>query len=195
MVGSPRRGGIDANLADHRPGGLSRRTEDRSIRRSLLPGIEVALVEVRGPETAPDMFVFLRAEDVAPMTVDAAYEVAIDNLAHAAVRGDIPIQADPAPDGTMKLVVWSDDPRAAACLLLPGVTQHLGGHPVFALIPHRDVLVLFRDRHDRASFVRDVLDAESGGPKPITNRLLRVVPNEDRPFWIAPPVAWADDES
>lgn len=150
--------------------------KDRSIRRPLIPGLEVALVEARGPETRAGYVRQSARRGYGAVDGDAAYELALDNRARlnaATSRSRLtPIQTGSSSCGATTR-------RAAACLLLPGVAQPLGNHAALALVPHRDVLVLFRDRDDRAAFVRDLLEAEKDGRKPIS--MLRVL-DRDLPF-------------
>ena len=164
------------------------------VREPLIPGLEVALVENRDGGSAVGLARYLREQDLDGMKLEDAYKLGLDNLEGAAKRQEIPIQGRGSGSG-VDLIVWGDDWRAATCLLLPGVAQmahdRLGSGPLLALIPHRNVLVILPDGPGRDATVKTVLDAEQGDRKPITNRVLRLVPS-DQPFWIKPPVAWND---
>ena len=164
------------------------------VHKPLIPGLEVALVENRDGGSAVGLARYLRPQDLDGLALDDAYKLGLDNLEAAAKHQDIPIQGRGSGSG-VDLIVWGDDWRAATCLLLPGVAQmahtRLGDGPLLALIPHRNVLVILADGPGRDATVKTVLDAEQGDRKPITNRVLRLVPS-DQPFWVKPPVAWAD---
>lgn len=164
------------------------------VHRPLIAGLEVALVENRDGGSAVGLARYLRQQDLEGMTLDDAYKLGLANLEAAAKRQEIPIQGRGSGSG-VDMIVWGDDWRAATCLLLPGVAQmahdRLGAGPLLALIPHRNVLVILADGPARDATVKTVLDAEQGDRKPITNRVLRLVPS-DQPFWVKPPVAWND---
>jgi hypothetical protein len=165
-----------------------------AVRKPLIAGLEVALVENHDGGSAAGLARYLRAQDLEGMQIDDAYRLGLANLETAARRQEIPIQGRGSGSG-VDLIVWGDDWRAATCVLLPGVAQmahdRLGPGALLALIPHRNVLVILPDGPGRDAMVKNALDAEQGDPKPISDRVLRLVPS-DQPFWIKPPVAWND---
>jgi len=165
------------------------------VRKPLIAGLEVALVEQHDTGSAGGVARYLRPEDLGGLPVDDAYKLGLDNLEAAAKRQAIPIRGATNGSGKVEMVIWGTDFRAATAVLLPGVAQmaqqQLGPGTLLALIPHRDVLVLMNDGPGRDAAVTSVLDAEKGARKPITPRVLRVVPS-DQPFWVKPPVAWLD---
>jgi hypothetical protein len=142
------------------------------VRRPLVDGLVVTLAAQGSNGQAK----LLREADLQGMSLDDAYTTAAVNLEAAAKRGEIQIHAEVGKDGHTVDVVWGHDWRAAACLLLPGVRQQaeqtLGGREVFAVIPNRDVLVLFADR----AIAAQTLAAEKGAPRPISDRVLRAAP-------------------
>lgn len=164
------------------------------VHRPLIAGLEVALVEQHDTGSGGGLARYLRPEDLGGLALDDAYKLGLDNLEAAAKRQAIPIRGATNGSGKVEMVIWGTDFRAATAVLLPGVAQmaqqQLGPGTLLALIPHRDVLVLLNDGPDRDAAVKRVLDAEKDGAKPITGRVLRVVPS-DQPFWVKPPVAWA----
>jgi hypothetical protein len=165
------------------------------VHKPLIPGLEVALVEQHDTGSAGGLARYLRTEDLGGLAVDDAYKLGLDNLEAAAKRQAIPIRGATNGSGKVEMVIWGTDFRAATAILLPGVAQmaqqQLGPGTLLAVIPHRDVLVLMNDGPNRDAAVKGVLDAEKDGAKPITPRVLRVLPS-DQPFWIKPPVAWND---
>lgn len=169
------------------------------VRRPLVDGLVVTLAADSHAAGQPaGQAKLLREPDLQGMTLDDAYTTALANLEGAARRGEIAVRAERDASGHTIDVVWGHDWRAAACLLLPGVrqqaTQQL--HPaaaagssadeVFAVIPNRDVLVLFAD----PAIAATALTAENNAPRPISDHVLRVLPT-DKPFWVQPPVTWA----
>ena len=165
------------------------------VHKPLIVGLEVALVEQHDSGSAGGVARYLRPEDLGGLPIDEAYKLGLDNLEAAAKRQAIPIRGATSGSGKVEMVIWGTDFRAATAVLLPGVAQmaqqQLGPGTLLALIPHRDVLVLLNDGANRDAAVKGVLDAEKDGAKPITPRVLRVLPS-DQPFWINSPVAWAD---
>jgi len=173
------------------------------VRRPLVEGLVVTLAAASPAGQAK----LLREVDLQGMTLDAAYTTALANLEGAARRGEITVRAERDASGRTIDVVWGHDWRAAACLLLPGVRQqadqqllraagsanapavgsaNAGTPTVYAAIPNRDVLVLFAD----PAVATAALAAEKNAPRPISDRVLHVLPT-DQPFWIQPPVSWA----
>src|SRR2546430_13426595 len=82
-----------------------------------------------------------------------------------------------------KLIVWSGHWLAASCILLPGLwklsSARLKSDQLVAAIPHRDALLIFSDqdktiRDETAAFIRE---QENFGRKPITDRLVRLLPD------------------
>lgn len=167
------------------------------VRKPLIDGLVVTLAAAsHGADQPAGQAKLLREVDLQGMTLDEAYTLALGNLDGAARRGEIHVNAEVGSGGRPLDVVWGHDWRAAACLLLPGVRQQalvalVGPNPpatvLRAVIPNRDVLVLFVD----PALAQAAVAAEKGAPRPISDRVLRVLPT-DQPFWIQPPVALAN---
>ena len=165
------------------------------VRRPLIEGLVVTLAaDAHGAGQPAGQAKLLREVDLQGFPLDDAYTTALANLEAAAKRGAIQVHGEVGSDGHTVDVRWGHDWRAAACLLLPGVRQQatfalFGANPPETLLraatPNRDALVLFADPAAAAA----ALAAEKGAPRPISNRVLRVLPT-NRPFWIEPPVAW-----
>jgi hypothetical protein len=161
----------------------------------LLDGLEVALVidhpgEENDSGITAGLAEYVRDVDLAAagLTPTEAYHVAVDNLERAAKAREIRASGAQGDDGEVKLVIWADHWLAATCLLLPGIyemaAKALGTKEIVAAIPHRDVLILFADKSPayRAGTAAMIRDNEKDGRKPITNRLLRVLPG-GKPFY------------
>ena len=173
-------------------------------RMPLIEGLEVTLViDVREPDEAskrPGMIRGVREVDLAAdhVTPTEAYRIAIENLTAAAKKGLIHATGFPGPDGKIQFVLWADHWLAATCLLLPGLYEKmaatLGTENIIVMIPHRDVLVLFPDKDPefRAATAKLVRDKEKDGTKRITERLLRLLPSTNKPFYEAPVVEYAE---
>jgi hypothetical protein len=87
------------------------------------------------------------------------------------------------------MVIWTDHWLAATCLLLPGLHKmasgNLGTDNIVATIPHVDVLILFADKgpEHRARAAEMIRENEQDGRRPITDRLLRLLPGTTKPFY------------
>jgi len=177
----------------------------RVIVHPLVPGLEVALVwEAKEPtEAMPNSSAGLirsvNESDLGRWKIgpERAWVVALDNLMNAARRGRIVAGWYGADAKNGKLMIWQGSWLAASCILLPGLWQMASGtvqsKHLLAAIPHRDVLVILPDdeesREKTAPFVRE---AEQEGRKPISRRLVRILPGVDKPFYEQPPIEWAD---
>lgn len=175
------------------------------VRKPLIEGLVVTLAAAQPDGQAK----LLREPDLQGLALDDAYTLALTNLEGAARRGDIHVNAEVGAARRPVDIVWGHDWRAAACLLLPGVRQQAeqqllpraagSASPtaigsanadtprVYAVIPNRDVLVFFTD----PAIAAKALAAEKAAPRPISDRVLRVLLT-DQPFWIQPPVAPAN---
>jgi len=174
-------------------------------RMPLLDGLEVALVidhpggSIEEGITA-GLAEYVRDIDLtdAGLTLADAYRIAIENLMSAAENGLVQAAGASGPDGKVRFVIWADHWLAATCLLLPGVYQMassaLSTKDVVAAIPHRDVLIMFADKGpaDRAATAEMIRENEKDGRKPITSRLLRVLPGATKPFYEEPVVAYLE---
>jgi hypothetical protein len=169
-----------------------------NVHRPLLSGVEVTLVVdlhgfVRG----------VRAVDLADtkLSEEQAYRVALGNLEAAAKRNEIHANLLGGKNGAPRFVMFSDHWLAATCVLLGGAAKMardaLGTDQLIAMIPHRDVLIVFADGDvgSREKGRRFFLDKESDGRKPITDRLLRLLPPSDKPFYERSPVVLVDGGS
>lgn len=104
----------------------------------------------------------------AGLTPAEAHARALDNLARfAADSPDLSIQVLGNPGEPVHFLLYSDHPRAAACLLLPDLyeeaCERLGTTEVCAVVPQRESLVVFpkRDRAYREGLVAKLREVEA----------------------------------
>jgi hypothetical protein len=127
-----------------------------------------------------------------------AWRLALENLTRAAERGKIHTAAFDGDEKKARLILWGGHWLAATAALLPGLwdmsSRTLKSDRLVAAIPHRDALVIFSDeggesRKKTAAFVRE---QEKDGRKPITDRLVRLLPNVAKPFYEQSPIEWLE---
>ncbi|MBI5544209.1 MAG: hypothetical protein HY901_09995 [Deltaproteobacteria bacterium] len=170
---------------------------DHHVLHPLLDGLEVALMQDLKGVASYVRSVELTGAKLAPK---AAHARALYNLAALAQRGEVKAGLLPGPDDSsgapQRLLLWTDHWLAAACLLLPGVTEmareHLQTKSVCAMVPHRETLVLFpqADEHTRAKTRLFLLQREQYGRKAICSRVLKMN-GGSRPYYEAPVVGYA----
>jgi hypothetical protein len=166
---------------------------DEMARVALIDGLEVVFGEDEGGLVRYARTVDLAASQLA---IADAQRVSLENLTRAARRGDVRGGVAMGDDGKPKLIVWGRHWLAATSLLLPGLLgmaqSALGEAEVCAAIPHRDAMLLFalRDEHWRASMQKTIDANESDGRRPITRRLLRLLPTGSAPYYERLPFAY-----
>lgn len=120
----------------------------------------------------------LRAEGVTP---EEAHRRALDNLDRfAEADPNLSIQVLGAAGMPVHFLLYSDHPRAAACLRLPGLyeeaCERLGTTEVCAVVPQRESLVLLpkRDRAYRELIVGKLRELEADAKNPISFALFEL---------------------
>jgi hypothetical protein len=93
-------------------------------------------------------------------------------------------------DGEPAFILWGAGHwLSASSLLLPGLRATaqgaLGDTEICAAIPHRDIMFLFgiRDQAWRNKMQALITEKESGGRKPITRRLIRLLDAGNAPYY------------
>lgn len=165
----------------------------RMARVKLIDGLEVAFGEDKG-----GLVQYARTIDLAAskLSVADAQRVSLENLVRAAERGDVRGGTAMGNDGKPKFIIWGGHWLSATSLLLPGILRMaqaaLGETEVCAAIPHREAMLLFglRDENWRAGMQKTIDEKESDGRKPITRRLLKLLPTDKAPYYERLPFAY-----
>lgn len=137
---------------------------------------------VHRPVTAAD----LRA---AGLTAADAHRLALDNLGRFADTGEgLSIQLLGGPGDPVHLLLYSDHPRAAACLRLPDLYDHsrdlLGADDLLALVPQAESLVILPNRGPeyRQAVIEKLKAAEADADRPLGFGLFELRPEGLRPL-------------
>jgi hypothetical protein len=132
---------------------------------------------------APDVLV------AAGLTPEAAHQLALDNLLRFADADDrLSIQVLGRPGEAVNFLLYSDHPRASACLRLPDLYDQarelLETDEILACVPQRESLVVLpkRDRAYREMLVAKLREIEADAPRPISFELFELSPAGVRPF-------------
>ena len=125
----------------------------------------------------------------AGLTPAAAHTIALDNLVTFADNDDrLSIQILGGPGEAVHFLLYSDHPRAAACLRLPDLfaeaREHLGTSDLCAVVPQQESLVVFpkRDRAFRDALLAKLRAIEAGADAPLTFALFDLTPAGVRAF-------------
>lgn len=128
----------------------------------------------------------LRAEG---LTAEEAHRIALNNLIRFADDSPaLSIQMLGNPGDPVNFLLYSDHPRASACLLLPDLYDHsrelLETDALCAVVPQRESLVVLpkRDRAYREMLVGKLRAIEADARRPITFELFELTPDGVRPF-------------
>jgi hypothetical protein len=120
---------------------------------------------------------------------DEAHRLALENLARFADDDPaLTVQVLGAPGDPVHLLLYSDHPRAAACLRLPDLYDHareeLRTDDLCACVPQRESLVVLpkRDRAYRDKLVGKLREVEADAAHPLTFGLFELTPTGVRPF-------------
>lgn len=125
----------------------------------------------------------------AGLTPAEAHRLALDNLdrfADADPGLSIQVLGDPA--GPVHWLLYSDHPRAAACLRLPDLYEHsrelLGAADLCACVPQAESLVVFADRgpDHRAAVVARLREIEADAARPLSFGLFELTAAGVRPI-------------
>ncbi len=175
----------------------------RALCWRLLDGLEVALVSyqrtaVDPAQEARGVAQYVRGEDLGGpvLTAEEARAIALENLVSLVERKAL--SPTVTGDGDHGMLMFVDHWLAATCVLLPGLwglaREALGTGELVASVPHRDALLVFPmgTAESRAAVTSAITIAERGVRKPITDRLLRVLPRAVEPWWERAPVEWLE---
>lgn len=125
----------------------------------------------------------------ANLAADEAHRIALYNLVRFADDSpDLSIQVLGNPGDPVHFLLYSDHPRAAACLRLPDLYEHaadvLKETDLLACVPQRESLVVFpkRDRAYRERIVGKLREIEADARHPLTFELFVLSMNGVTPF-------------
>jgi hypothetical protein len=125
----------------------------------------------------------------AGLSADEARRIAIENLGRFADDSpDLSIQVLGGPNEPFHFLLYSDHPRASACLLLPDLYEHasevLHETDLLACAPQRESLVVFpkRDRAGRELLIEKLKTIEADAGQPLTFDLFQLAPGSVVPF-------------
>lgn len=125
----------------------------------------------------------------AGLSADEAHRIALDNLDRfAEADGRLSIQMLGNVDDPVNFLLYSDHPRASACLRLPDLYEHsrelLKADALCALAPQRESLVIFPDRSPeyRALIVGKLREIEADARRPISFGLFALTPAGPKPI-------------
>lgn len=128
----------------------------------------------------------LRDSGLAP---EEAHRIALSNLVRFADEDPaLSIQLLGKPGDPVNFLLYSDHPRAAACLRLPDLYEHawelLETDELCACVPQRDSLVILpkRDLAYRAMLVGKLREIEADAARPLSFGLFEVTPTGVHPF-------------
>ncbi len=121
-------------------------------------------------------------DDIASSEYTAAqlHDRALDNLVRSVQNGDVAIQMAGKPGGEFNFLLFTQHPRACACLRLPNLYQlafeYLQVVEICACVPQRESLVVMpaRTAEYRQSMVRKLREIEADARRPISFELFNV---------------------
>jgi len=125
------------------------------------------------------------------LTAEEAHRIALENLERFATgeqEWGISAKMLGRPGDAVHFLLFSDHPRAAACLRLPHLyaqaTHLLEADEICACVPQRESLVVFpkRDRAYREMVVSKIREIEADARRPITFELFELTSEGVRPF-------------
>lgn len=123
------------------------------------------------------------------LTVEDVHRVALDNLAKFAESDPaLSIQILGKPGDAVHFLLYSDHPRAAACLRLPDLyeeaRERLQTDEVLALAPQWESLVVLpkRDREFRDRLIGKLREVEADAERPLSFDLFELTPSGLREF-------------
>jgi hypothetical protein len=165
-------------------------------RASFLAGLDVVFGEagdgVVGYTPTADL-------EAVGLTARDAERIALENLCRRVQQGDVSGRTMLGDGGQPAFILWGAGHwLSASSLLLPGLralAQHaLGCTEICAAIPHRDIMFLFgaQDQAWRTRMQALITEKESGGHKPITRRLIRLLDVGTTPYYEQPSFAYLD---
>ena len=126
---------------------------------------------------------------MAGLTVARAHELALENLTRFADESPaLSIQVLGDVGSPLHFLLYSDHPRAAACLRLPDLyeqaCEHLQSDQLCACVPQQESLVVFpkRDRAFRDLLVGKLREIEADAAQPLTFELFDLSAGGIKPF-------------
>jgi uncharacterized protein YtpQ (UPF0354 family) len=163
---------------------------------SFLEGLDVVFGEDRDGVVG---YVPVARLEAVGLTVGDAERIALENLCRRAQQRDVSGQTMIGDDGEPAFVLWGAGHwLSASSLLLPGLRavaqRALGDTEICAAIPHRDIMFLFgiRDQAWRDKMQALITEKESGGRKPITRRLIRLLSAGNELYYEQPSFAYLE---
>lgn len=127
------------------------------------------------------------------LTAEQAHRAALDNLAAFAGSDLLSAKMFGGVGREFHFILYSDHPRAAACLRVPLVydeaREFLETDEICACVPHRESLVVFpkRDRAYREKLVAKLREIEADVERPLTFAVFELTASGVRPFVEAEP--------
>jgi uncharacterized protein YtpQ (UPF0354 family) len=122
------------------------------------------------------------------LTAEQAHATALENLTRFADSDRLSAKMFGRPDREFHFILYSDHPRAAACLRVRSIyeeaREHLETDAICAVVPHRESLVVFpmRDRAYREKLVAKLREIEGDVERPLTFALFELTAGGVRPF-------------
>lgn len=148
-------------------------------------GLFAVLFDDPGTSPIPVSADALRAAGLDPAE---AHRLALDNLDRFAESdGRLSIQELGGPGQAVHFLLYSDHPRASACLRLPDLYDHsrelLKADALCAVVPQRDSLVVFPDRSPeyRVQVVAKLRAIEADAEHPLSFGVFELTPDGVRP--------------
>jgi len=153
----------------------------------FLAGLEVVFGEHEDGVVRYMPAAFLEA---AGLSVRDAERIALENLCRRAEQRDVSGITMLDGEDNPAFILWGGSHwLSASSLLLPGLhamaRRALGDTEICAAIPHRDVMLLFGARSQpwRDAMQALITEKESGGRKPITRRLIKLLDVGNAPYY------------
>ena len=129
-----------------------------------------------------------RVLSAAGLSADEAHRIALENLERFAESDQLSAQMLGNVGDPFHFLLYSDHPRAAACLRLPGLyddaRELLETDEIVACAAQREALIVApkRDRVYREALVVKLREIESDTQRPISFELFELTPDGVRPF-------------
>lgn len=155
---------------------------DTVVSQSLIEGLRVAYA-IDSDRTISYISKKLFEEWGVPL--DDIHEQAVENLVRRSEEMHANVAQD--EDGTINLIILSQrDAYDAARILLPTLHERLSEHlgsPFVAAIPHRDILLCFRNEKETVDrLAPQIRDDYTKMPHQVTDKLLLVTPDGVAPY-------------
>jgi hypothetical protein len=155
---------------------------DTVVSQPLIDGLRVAYA-IDSDRTIS--YIARKLFDEWGVSIDALHDAALDNLVRRSEEMHANVAQD--DDGNITLIILSQrDGYDAARILLPTLHERLSEHldsPFVAAIPHRDILLCFRnDKETVDRLGPQILDDYTKMPHQVTDKLLLVTADGVAPY-------------